>query len=156
MLTFCLLVYQLVDNVCGDGMQLYAIDKKAGYQGSVRLLELTLLVSALVLSGCGGSGEPAPTAPPPVIVTPTNPTPAPTPQPEECKNQVYTIIGANDDDNFELGFSPANAIDGDTSSASRWSSDGSSQALELDLGNIVTVGALTIKWFQGASRHAYF
>lgn len=138
-------------------MQKFAIAEKEDCQGTARLLALTLLAGALILSGCG-SGQSSTQTPQPVAVTPPAPapTPTPTPQPTECENQTHPIREVSDDGNFELGFSPSKSIDGDTSSDSRWSSNGPSQSLELDLGDIKTVQALTIKWFNGASRQAYF
>jgi hypothetical protein len=55
-----------------------------------------------------------------------------------------------------LAYPAANAIDGNTSSNSRWSNDDSNAALTLDLGSTKTLGALTIKWFAGDKRIARF
>ncbi|MBZ9611654.1 polysaccharide lyase family 7 protein [Rheinheimera maricola] len=77
------------------------------------------------------------------------------PLPEQCSNQVYPTLSASAGvDN--LAYPPANAIDGNTSSKSRWSSDDDNAALTLDLGSTKTLGALTIKWFDGDKRIARF
>ena len=77
-----------------------------GYLATSNLAESALLISALVLSGCGGSGETKSTITPPVIVAPPAPEPVPEPQPEECVNQVYSI-------SKELGTDPRVNIVGD-------------------------------------------
>ncbi|MCB5228191.1 polysaccharide lyase family 7 protein [Alishewanella sp. 16-MA] len=102
---------------------------------------------ALAVTACGGSSDTNTTnitSPPPVIVTP-----------EQCINQVYPIRSATDA--MESSAYPASsAIDGNTSSQSRWSNDGRNAALILDLGSVKTLGALTIKWFEGNKRIARF
>ncbi|TRY33152.1 polysaccharide lyase family 7 protein [Aliiglaciecola sp. M165] len=137
---------------------------------SSRILPLAI-ASALTIAACGGGGgresvlptapESPPTTPstpttPTTPSTPTTPVPPPAEQPQTCINTIHGVNSVIDDGNFELNFSPSNAIDGDSQSASRWSSDGPFKELVLDLGNIKTVGALTIKWYKGADRISNF
>ncbi|ALM89238.1 polysaccharide lyase family 7 protein [Alteromonas stellipolaris] len=110
------------------------------------------LLVPLLLTGCGGGGSSGSTSP---VTTPTPPA-VETPVTEVCANKIHTIVSATDDGSSATEFSPANAIDGNTASISRWSSDGVDKALTLDLGTTETVGALTIKWFEGAERVASF
>lgn len=111
---------------------------------------LTVLLMGVM--SCGGGGSSSPSLPDPVIPV----TPEPDPEPEACTNTTFPFVSATDDGNHDTSMAPGNAIDSDTTPASRWSSDGTSQSLELDLGEERTLGALTIKWYQGASRVASF
>ncbi|MDO6540138.1 polysaccharide lyase family 7 protein [Alteromonas stellipolaris] len=120
-------------------------------QSYLSLFTSSLLVP-LLLTGCGGGGSSGSTSP---VTTPTPPA-VETPLTEVCANKIHTIVSATDDGSSATEFSPANAIDGNTASISRWSSDGVDKALTLDLGTTETVGALTIKWFEGAERVASF
>ncbi|MBQ4830793.1 polysaccharide lyase family 7 protein [Alteromonas sp. MMG017] len=120
-------------------------------QSYLSLFTSSLLVP-LLLTGCGGGGSSGSTSP----VTTTAPPAVETPVTEVCANKIHTIVSATDDGSSATEFSPANAIDGNTASISRWSSDGVDKALTLDLGTTETVGALTIKWFEGAERVASF
>ena len=120
-------------------------------QSYLSLFTSSLLV-LLLLTGCGGGGSSGSTSP---VTTPTPPA-VETPVTEVCANKIHTIVSATDDGSSATEFSPANAIDGNTASISRWSSDGVDKALTLDLGTTETVGALTIKWFEGAERVASF
>jgi len=120
-------------------------------QSCLSLFTSSLLVP-LLLTGCGGGGSSGSTSP---VTTPTPPA-VETPVTEVCANKIHTIVSATDDGSSATEFSPANAIDGNTASISRWSSDGVDKALTLDLGTTETVGALTIKWFEGAERVASF
>lgn len=120
-------------------------------QSYLCLFTSSLLVP-LLLTGCGGGGSSGSTSP---VTTPTPPA-VETPATEVCANKIHTIVSATDDGSSATEFSPANAIDGNTASISRWSSDGVDKALTLDLGTTETVGALTIKWFEGAERVASF
>ncbi|MDP2535940.1 polysaccharide lyase family 7 protein [Alteromonas stellipolaris] len=120
-------------------------------QSYLCLFTSSLLVP-LLLTGCGGGGSSGSTSP---VTTPTPPA-VETPVTEVCANKIHTIVSATDDGSSATEFSPANAIDGNTASISRWSSDGVDKALTLDLGTTETVGALTIKWFEGAERVASF
>lgn len=120
-------------------------------QSYLSLFTSSLLVP-LLLTGCGGGGSSGSTSP---VTTPTPPA-VETPVTEVCANKIHTIVSATDDGSSATEFSPANAIDGNTASISRWSSDGVDKALTLDLGTTETVGALTIKWFEGAERVASF
>ncbi|MDO6693210.1 polysaccharide lyase family 7 protein [Aliiglaciecola sp. 3_MG-2023] len=111
---------------------------------------LVLLLIA-VLSACGGGGGSTATTPviPPVVVEPE-------PEPEICVNETYAVTSATDDDSFDPGYPPSNAIDGLTTPESRWSSDGIDKELILDLGTSKEVKALTIKWYKGNQRTASF
>lgn len=109
----------------------------------------------LALSACGGGGSDSSPSPSTPVVT-TTPTPTPTPPVAQCVNVQHTIAAASDDGSFDAAYSPSLAIDGDTSSSSRWSSEGVNKTLTLDLGATQTVGALTLKWYQGSQRQASF
>ncbi|GAC15344.1 polysaccharide lyase family 7 protein [Aliiglaciecola lipolytica] len=111
------------------------------------IVAVSILTALTACGGGGGGTSTTPPVPPPVVVDPG---------PLECENEVYSIVSATDDGSFDPGFSPANAIDNDTTPLSRWSSEGANKALTLDLGSTKTVGALTIKWFNGAERVANF
>ncbi|CAD5260480.1 Alginate lyase [Alteromonas sp. 38] len=117
---------------------------------------LPLLTSSLfvplLLTGCGGGGSSGGTS---SVETPSPPA-VETPVVEVCTNEMHTLVGASDDGSSATAFSPANAIDGNTASISRWSNDGVNKTLTLDLGASKTVGALAIKWFKGAERIASF
>ncbi len=103
---------------------------------------------ALAMTACGGSSDGNDTTqispPPPVI-----------PSPEQCSNQVYPILAATDSGE-NMAYPASNAIDGNTSSGSRWSNDDNNAALTLDLGSSKALAALTIKWFEGDKRIARF
>lgn len=66
------------------------------------------------------------------------------------------IVSASDDGTYNSDQAPGNAIDGNTDSDSRWSSEGSGKELLLDLGSAQTAGALQILWFKGDERQSYF
>jgi hypothetical protein len=117
---------------------------------SIRQLSKVVIVTSLAfaVAACGGSSDANVTTqipPPPTVSVP----------PEQCSNQVYPILSATDD-MTDVAYPAANAIDGNTSSNSRWSSDDNNAALTLDLGSSKTLGALTIKWFAGDKRIARF
>lgn len=131
-----------------------------------RLLTISLLpiavMSALTLTACGGGGGtdavlPTVPAPPPAAPeAPGTPDPTPVEPPQACVNEVHTLSSAMDNGDFVLNYPPSNVIDGNTESESRWSSEGPSKELVLDLGSIKPLQALTIKWFEGAQRVANF
>ncbi|MBC3765801.1 polysaccharide lyase family 7 protein [Neptunicella marina] len=106
----------------------------------------------LALSGCGGGGATSSTKP----NSPSLPTEPQPNEPAQCVNQLYSISAISDNGNASEGFDAQKAIDGDTSSISRWSSTGLNSQLIIDVGSIKTIGSLTIKWFQGAEKVAYF
>ncbi|MDO6567343.1 polysaccharide lyase family 7 protein [Alteromonas sp. 1_MG-2023] len=110
------------------------------------------IVASFLLAGCGGGASSGGTTP---VITPTPPV-TETPAVEVCVNEMHTIVGASDDGTSLPQYLPANAIDGNTALSSRWSSDGLDKALTLDLGTPETVGALAIKWYEGAERVASF
>ncbi|MBU2879209.1 MULTISPECIES: polysaccharide lyase family 7 protein [Aliiglaciecola] len=116
---------------------------------SQKVHALIVMMLSIGISACGGSSGSTATPPviPPVVVEPT---------PEVCVNEIYAITAASDDGSFESGYPPANAVDGLTTPESRWTSNGSNKELILDLGSSKVVGALTIKWYKGNERNAYF
>ena len=65
-----------------------------------------------------------------------------------------TIVEAFDDGTYDKA--PENAIDGVTSSSSRWSSKGIGKTITLDLGTESSVKELQIDWYSGDKRNAYF
>lgn len=100
-----------------------------------------------LLTACGGGSTSTPSG----ISLPPSPT-----SPVDCINEAHVIRAASDDSNVENGYAPENAIDGNTASGSRWSSNDVNATLTLDLGTTKDVGALAIKWFNGARRVAYY
>jgi hypothetical protein len=90
------------------------------------LYKKSVVVTILVfLSSCGGGSDPD-TAPiiivePPVVDVQETPT--------GCNNEQYAIVSANAP--FDVSYPPGNAIDGDSSQSSRWSSEGSHKKLPL-------------------------
>jgi len=113
-------------------------------------ISIITLSTIILLSACGGSD--APSSLPDVISS----TPDDNNESESCINEIYDIASAFDDGNYDTNFEPINAIDQNTHSASRWSSNGINTYLTIDLGRSQTVRALTIKWYKGAQRTAYF
>lgn len=116
-------------------------------------LTVSAVISLLALNACGGSSDTTPTVKviqtePPLVVEQV--------EPAQCENEIYPISSASDDGTFDINYPPSNVIDNDTSSKSRWSSNGINKALTLDLGSSKTVSALTIKWYKGADRVADF
>ncbi|CAM2996608.1 polysaccharide lyase family 7 protein [Vibrio rarus] len=71
------------------------------------------------------------------------------------KQQLLLIKSAMDDGSND-GHSPKNTIDGNTSSNSRWSSEGVGKSITYDLGQQEKVQKVAIKWFKGDSRSSYF
>ncbi|MEP4891548.1 MAG: polysaccharide lyase family 7 protein [Aliiglaciecola sp.] len=122
---------------------------KRGYKHGQQAQFLLVLLLLVGLSACGGGSGSTATPPtiPPVVVAP---------EPEICVNEIYAVTSASDDGSFEATYPPANAIDGITTPDSRWSSDGVNKELILDLDTTKEVRALTIKWYKGSERTAYF
>jgi poly(beta-D-mannuronate) lyase len=116
---------------------------------NIKCMAVTILV---LLSSCGGSSDPEPTptviVDPPVVEVPETPI--------GCTNVQYTIISATDNEASASEYLAANAIDGDTSSVSRWSTEGVAEEIIFDLGETKSVGSLKIKWHEGAERQANF
>ena len=101
-----------------------------------------LATATLMLFACGGGGGTDSVLPTPAPVAPIAPV---TPQePEQCENVQHTISSASDDGSFSAPYAPELVIDGDTSPESRWSSEGTSKAITLDLGEDKEIGALKI------------
>ena len=109
-----------------------------------------MFVFAAMLSAC--KGDSASSSPPKVV----SPLPDETDGSTLCSNETYSITSAFDNGHYEANFKPENAIDNDTSPLSRWSSNDTNAALIIDLGSTKPLGSLTIKWYQGAQRVAYF
>jgi len=123
-----------------------------------KLKRLTsLLLAAFFLSACGSGGS-SKTVNSVTVNPPAQPElPAPEqPAPEQCSNVQHSIVSASDDGTFEVGYPPSKAIDNNTTSESRWSSEGVNKSLSIDLGSVQTVGALKIKWYRGAERQSSF
>lgn len=109
------------------------------------------VLTVVLLFSCGGGSEKTSTpinSNPPVVEEPETP--------EGCVNQQYAFVSAIFDGEIDADYEAANAIDGDTTPASRWSALGSHQELVLDLGEVKTIGSLKVKWHQGAERQASF
>jgi hypothetical protein len=122
---------------------------KKSYQ---QLAYLNVLLACLFITAACGGPDANDLASPAVVTQPdTTPT-----SPLECESEQYKIFNAMDDGTFTDNFAPTNAIDLNTSSLSRWSSNGIHKTLTLDLGDIKTLRALTIKWFNGAQQQASF
>ena len=73
-----------------------------------------------------------------------------------CTN-VLTFASATDDGTND-GNGPANAIDGNMSSDSRWSSksEGSPKVLNLKLSSAQKIGAIGVAWYKGDERKSKF
>ncbi len=73
-------------------------------------------------------------------------------------NDGLVIVSATDDGLYEETHGPENAIDGNLDAESRWSneSQGSPKSLLLNLGAVQTVKSISIAWYKGDSRRAYF
>ena len=114
-----------------------------------------LTTAALMLFACGGGGGTDSVLPTPIApiapIAPVTP-----PEPVQCENVQHKISSASDDGSFSAPYTPELVIDGDTTPNSRWSSEGTNKAIILDLGEEKELGALKIKWYQGAERQASF
>lgn len=85
-----------------------------------------------------------------------SPTEPPTNDPISCSgNESLNIVSATDDGTND-GNVPANTIDGVISGNSRWSSLGANKAIQYDLGGNANVKAVSIAWFKGNERTAFF
>ncbi|MEG3766878.1 polysaccharide lyase family 7 protein [Alteromonas sp. 14N.309.X.WAT.G.H12] len=105
------------------------------------------LITACVLSvtACGGgsSNESA-------IDTPTNTTESEVPT--VCENEPYSLSVVIDDDDAATPYPPENAVDGDTALSSRWQTTDTDAVLTVDMGSSESLGAVTIKWFDGDKK----
>jgi poly(beta-D-mannuronate) lyase len=124
----------------------------SGPKNGLNFPRVSLISAALFsLVACGGSttnhSEPTDTS---------VEQPDPTPDNDVCVNEIYTLQSALDGGNADPNYPASNAIDGNTASLSRWSSEGTNSTLTLDLGTTQSLGAVTLKWFKGDQRVAYF
>ena len=74
----------------------------------------------------------------------------------QCDAPAYEIEAASSEANFNASFGPANTIDGDLSTDSRWSSDDSGPELILDLGSSEVISGVNTAWFRADVRTAFF
>ena len=110
---------------------------------------VTILV---LLSSCGGGSDPDAA---PIIIVEASVLDVPEiGTPTGCSNEQHAIVSANA--SFDVSYPPENAIDGDSSQSSRWSSEGTAQEIIFDLAAAKTIGSLKIKWYLGAERQANF
>ena len=76
---------------------------------------------------------------------------------EECSGDDNLAISrATSASDSNRSYGPANVIDRDTSSESRWSSNGIGNSLVLDLGQSSTVTEISASFYRGDEREAYF
>ena len=73
----------------------------------------------------------------------------------QCDAPAYEIESASSGANFNQSFEPANAIDGDLSTQSRWSSDDSGPELILDLGSSEVISGVNTAWYRADVRTAF-
>ncbi len=66
-----------------------------------------------------------------------------------------TPVDASDDGTND-GNVPAGAIDGNLDPDSRWSSNGDSKSIEFDLGSNEDIAGVSVAWYKGDERQAYF
>ncbi|MBD1389107.1 polysaccharide lyase family 7 protein [Neiella sp. HB171785] len=102
----------------------------------------------LVTACGGGGGSSAPSNP----ATPVTP-PA---EPEVCTSPTATTLVAAYDDGSHDGHSPSDAIDGDLSDGSRWSSEGDGKWLIVDLGEAFDIRQIHTAWYKADERASYF
>ena len=74
----------------------------------------------------------------------------------QCDAPAYKIESASSEANFDQSFGPANTIDGDLSTDSRWSSDDSGPELILDLGSSEVISGVNTAWYRADVRTAFF
>ena len=74
----------------------------------------------------------------------------------QCDAPAYEIEAASSEANFNASFGPANTIDGDLSTDSRWSSDDSRPELILDLGSSEVISGVNTAWYRADVRTAFF
>ena len=74
----------------------------------------------------------------------------------QCDAPAYEIEAASSEANFDRSFGPANTIDGDLSTESRWSSDDSGPELILDLGSREVISGVNTAWYRADVRTAFF
>ena len=113
----------------------------------------SILLPALFLVTLGSCGQSDLVSTKPatsVSAKPTNPTnPAPEPVTTDAVNISGITASASEANN-----PPSNVSDGKLTT--RWSAGGDGQWIRLDLGQVMTVGAVKIAWFKGSSRQAKF
>jgi len=98
---------------------------------------------------------PTPTATPTPTITPTSPGPTPTPTATPTGGYVeVTPAGSAVTASANDGNLPGNSVD--NSLATRWSANGDGQWLQLDLGQVHTVGYVRVAFFQGNTRQSRF
>ena len=68
----------------------------------------------------------------------------------------HTIDSASSDAIYDANYRPANVIDGDLSTESRWSSNDAGASIILDLGSTKLVNGIRTSWFRANTRDAYF
>ncbi len=59
------------------------------------------------------------------------------------------LVGAGEFENSQSGRGPANVIDGSTNKESRWSSQGESRNVWVDLGSVKNIGDVAVAWGFG-------
>ena len=76
--------------------------------------------------------------------------------PAQCSGSADLTISMASDDGTNDGNVPANTIDGNLSSTSRWSSKGIGKTITYDMGAEVQVKGISMAWYKGNQRSAYF
>lgn len=67
-----------------------------------------------------------------------------------------SIVSASDDGLYNDDYAPSNAIDSDTTEASRWLSSGTDNAITFDLGDSYKVTSIEVYWYEGDQRNYYY
>lgn len=77
-------------------------------------------------------------------------------EPVSCTGNTNLAIASAFDDGTNDGNLPANTIDNDLTPTSRWSSLGSGKSITYDLGNTSDVKNMSVAWYKGDQRSAFF
>lgn len=95
-----------------------------------------------------------------IVASGTSTTPTPTPISTPGNTQAACDVTKLDvtaiDNGGNDGHTPDLAVDGSTSSDSRWSANGDGNWLLLDLGGTTSISHIDTAWFKADSRTAYF
>lgn len=80
----------------------------------------------------------------------------PTGDPVSCAGNSALSIQSATDDGTNDGNVPANTLDNNLAASSRWSSNGNGKSIQFDLGVTTRVKNVSLAWFKGDQRRAFF